>query len=74
MKAPLEQPVEEGAQARPAVWVLLVGVLWIVAMTYVAPPLGIELSASFQKALLSIEPRHAARNSSTVPRCLKEVL
>jgi amino acid transporter len=35
-------------------WVLLVGVLWIAAMTYVAYR-GIELSAGFQKALLSIE-------------------
>ncbi len=35
-------------------WVLLVGVLWIVAMTYVAYR-GIELSANFQKALLAIE-------------------
>jgi amino acid transporter len=35
-------------------WVLLVGVLWIAAMTYVAYR-GIELSANFQKALLGIE-------------------
>jgi amino acid transporter len=35
-------------------WVLLVGVLWIIAMTYVAYR-GIELSANFQKALLGIE-------------------
>jgi amino acid transporter len=35
-------------------WVLLVGVLWIVAMTYICYR-GIELSANFQKALLSIE-------------------
>jgi len=35
-------------------WVLLVGVLWIVAMTYVCYR-GIELSANFQKVLLSIE-------------------
>ena len=45
----------DGIGANPASgWVLLVGVLWIVAMTYVAYQ-GIELSASFQKALLSIE-------------------
>src|SRR5580693_3556968 len=35
-------------------WVLLVGVLWIVAMTYICYR-GIEVSANFQKALLSIE-------------------
>jgi amino acid transporter len=35
-------------------WVLLVGVLWIAAMTYVCYR-GIELSARFQQALLSIE-------------------
>jgi amino acid transporter len=35
-------------------WVLLVGVLWIVAMTYICYR-GIELSANFQKVLLSIE-------------------
>jgi amino acid transporter len=35
-------------------WVLLVGVLWIVAMTYICYR-GIELSANFQKALLSVE-------------------
>jgi len=35
-------------------WVLLVGILWIVAMTYVCYR-GIEVSASFQKVLLSIE-------------------
>ncbi|MGH3225739.1 MAG: APC family permease, partial [Streptosporangiaceae bacterium] len=34
--------------------VLLVGVLWIVAMTYICYR-GIEVSANFQKALLSIE-------------------
>ena len=40
----------DGIGANPASgWVLLVGVLWIVAMTYVAYR-GIELSASFQKA------------------------
>src|SRR5580698_1781115 len=32
-------------------WVLLVGILWIVAMTYICY-LGIEISANFQKALL----------------------
>jgi amino acid transporter len=35
-------------------WVLLVGVLWIVFMTYICYR-GIEVSANFQKALLSIE-------------------
>jgi amino acid transporter len=35
-------------------WVLLVGVLWIIAMTYICYR-GIEVSANFQKALLSIE-------------------
>jgi amino acid transporter len=35
-------------------WVLLVGILWIVAMTYICYR-GIEVSANFQKALLGIE-------------------
>lgn len=35
-------------------WVLLVGVIWIVAMTYICYR-GIEISAMFQKVLLSIE-------------------
>jgi amino acid transporter len=35
-------------------WVLLTGVLWIVAMTYICYR-GIEVSANFQKALLSVE-------------------
>src|SRR5215813_2667117 len=35
-------------------WVLLVGVLWIVAMTYICYR-GIEVSANFQKVLLAIE-------------------
>ena len=35
-------------------WVLLVGVLWIVAMTYICYR-GIEVSANFQKVLLCIE-------------------
>src|SRR6266851_4535261 len=35
-------------------WVLLVGVLWIAVMTYICYR-GIEVSANFQKALLSIE-------------------
>ncbi len=35
-------------------WVLLAGVLWIVAMTYVCYR-GIEISANLQKVLLSIE-------------------
>jgi amino acid transporter len=35
-------------------WVLLVGVLWIMAMTYICYR-GIELSARFQRVLLTIE-------------------
>jgi amino acid transporter len=35
-------------------WVLLVGFAWIIAMTYICYR-GIELSANFQKVLLSIE-------------------
>jgi amino acid transporter len=35
-------------------WVLLVGILWIVAMTVICY-IGIEVSANFQKALLGIE-------------------
>ncbi|HEY6277100.1 MAG TPA: APC family permease [Streptosporangiaceae bacterium] len=35
-------------------WVLLVGILWIVAMTYICYR-GIEVSANFQRVLLSIE-------------------
>src|ERR1019366_290090 len=35
-------------------WVLLVGVTWIVAMTWICY-VGIEISANFQKALLGIE-------------------
>jgi amino acid transporter len=35
-------------------WVLLVGVLWIVVMTWICY-VGIEISANFQKALLGIE-------------------
>ncbi|HEY6481122.1 MAG TPA: APC family permease [Streptosporangiaceae bacterium] len=35
-------------------WVLLVGILWIVVMTYICYR-GIEVSANFQKGLLSIE-------------------
>jgi amino acid transporter len=35
-------------------WVLLVGIAWIVSMTYICYR-GIEVSANFQKALLSIE-------------------
>jgi len=35
-------------------WVLLVGILWIIAMTWICYR-GIELSANFQKVLLSIE-------------------
>jgi amino acid transporter len=35
-------------------WVLLVGVIWIILMTYICYR-GIEVSANFQKVLLSIE-------------------
>jgi amino acid transporter len=35
-------------------WVLLVGLLWIAAMTYICYR-GIEVSAAFQKVLLSVE-------------------
>jgi amino acid transporter len=42
-----------GAQADSG-WVLLVGVLWIVAMTAICY-VGIEISANFQKALLGVE-------------------
>jgi amino acid transporter len=35
-------------------WVLLVGIVWIAVMTYICYR-GIEVSANFQKALLSIE-------------------
>jgi amino acid transporter len=35
-------------------WVLLIGILWIVVMTAICY-VGIEISANFQKALLSIE-------------------
>src|SRR5712691_3794548 len=45
----------KGIGSNPASgWVLLVGVLWIVAMTYICYR-GIEVSANFQKVLLSIE-------------------
>jgi amino acid transporter len=37
-----------------SVWVLLVGIAWIVAMTYICYR-GIEVSAMFQRVLLSIE-------------------
>ena len=37
-----------------SVWVLLVGVLWIIFMTWICY-VGIEISANFQKALLGIE-------------------
>jgi amino acid transporter len=37
-----------------SVWVLLVGILWIAAMTYICYR-GIEVSANFQKVLLSVE-------------------
>ena len=42
-----------GSQANSG-WVLLVGVLWIVAMTAICY-VGIEISANFQKALLGVE-------------------
>jgi amino acid transporter len=45
----------EGIGSNPASpWVLMLGVLWIVAMTYICYR-GIEVSANFQKALLGIE-------------------
>jgi len=45
----------EGIGSNPASgWVLLAGILWIVVMTYICYR-GIEVSANFQKALLSIE-------------------
>jgi amino acid transporter len=45
----------QGIGTNPASgWVLLTGVLWIVAMTYICYR-GIEVSANFQKALLSVE-------------------
>jgi amino acid transporter len=45
----------KGIGSNPASsWVLLVGVVWIVAMTAICY-VGIEVSANFQKALLSIE-------------------
>ncbi len=45
----------DGIGTNPASgWVLLTGVLWIVFMTYICYR-GIEVSANFQKALLSIE-------------------
>jgi amino acid transporter len=37
-----------------SVWVLLVGIAWIIAMTYICYR-GIEVSAMFQRVLLSIE-------------------
>jgi amino acid transporter len=45
----------EGIGKNPASgWVLLVGVVWIIVMTYICYR-GIEVSANFQKALLGIE-------------------
>ncbi|HEY1917925.1 MAG TPA: APC family permease [Streptosporangiaceae bacterium] len=45
----------KGIGADPASgWVLLVGVIWIIAMTAICY-VGIEVSANFQKALLGIE-------------------
>jgi amino acid transporter len=45
----------KGIGSNPASgWVLLVGILWIIAMTYICYR-GIEVSANFQKVLLSIE-------------------
>jgi len=45
----------DGIGSNPASgWVLLVGILWIIVMTYICYR-GIEVSANFQKALLSIE-------------------
>ena len=57
---------------------LLVGVLWIVAMTYICYR-GIEVSANFQKALLSHRDRHAAgaspwsRSSGSAPGTTRPV-
>ena len=42
-----------GSQANSG-WVLLIGILWIVAMTVICY-VGIEISANFQKILLGIE-------------------
>ncbi len=45
----------KGIGSNPASgWVLLTGVIWIIAMTYICYR-GIEISANFQKALLGIE-------------------
>jgi amino acid transporter len=45
----------DGIGTNPASgWVLLMGVAWIIVMTYICYR-GIEVSANFQKALLSIE-------------------
>jgi amino acid transporter len=45
----------KGIGSNPASgWVLLMGIAWIIAMTYICYR-GIEVSANFQKALLSIE-------------------
>ena len=45
----------DGIGTNPASgWVLLVGIIWIILMTYICYR-GIEVSANFQKALLSIE-------------------
>ena len=45
----------DGIGSNPASgWVLFVGILWIVVMTYICYR-GIELSANFQKVLLTIE-------------------
>jgi len=45
----------KGIGSNPASgWVLLVGIAWIIAMTYICYR-GIEVSANFQKVLLSIE-------------------
>ncbi len=42
-----------GSQANSG-WVLLVGIVWIIAMTVICY-VGIEISANFQKALLGVE-------------------
>jgi amino acid transporter len=45
----------DGIGTNPASgWVLLVGIVWIIVMTYICYR-GIEVSANFQKALLSVE-------------------
>src|SRR6516162_2109998 len=52
----------DGIGSNPASgWVLLVGILWIIAMSYICYR-GIEVSANFQKVLLTIELVMLARS------------